>query len=82
MNQMSFNKNEDGHIVIVKGALLSCCFEAVDIDSEYFIILLLYLHKAWCVGMNICITELQPNNSLQFIPAFSCFKGLVDDSVG
>ena len=41
----SFNKNADGHKVIVKGASLSCCLEAVDIGSESFIILLLYFHK-------------------------------------
>ena len=52
-----------------QGALLSCCFEAVDIGSKSFIIFLLYLHKAWCVSMNICITELQPKDALDFIPS-------------
>ena len=53
----SFNKNADCHSVTVKSALLSCCFGVVDIGSRSFIILLLYLNKAWSISMNICITE-------------------------
>ena len=69
----------DGQSVIVIGALLSCCFEAVYIGSKSFIILLLYLHKAWCISVNIGITELQPKDVLDFIPAFSHLKGLMGE---
>ena len=63
----SFNKNVDSHSVIVKGILLCCCLEAVNIDSERFIILLLYIHKVWCVSVDICITGLWPKDALNFI---------------
>ena len=42
----SLNKNADCQGVIVKNTLLSCCFEAMDIDIKSCIVLLLYLHKA------------------------------------
>ena len=72
----------DSHSVIVKDASLSCCFEAVDIDSVDFIILLLYFHKMRCVGMNICITELQLKDALEFFPAFPCLEGLTNQEHG
>ena len=72
----------DGCSVIIKGASLSCCLEAMDIGSEGFIILLLYLHRVRCVGMDICVTELQLKDALDFIPIFSCLEHFADESVG
>ena len=51
----------------------------MDIGKKSFIVLLLYLHKAWSIGMDICIAEFQSKDS---IPPLSCLGGLTDECVG
>ena len=54
----------------------------MDIGSKSFIDLLLYLYKMWGTSMDICITEFQSKDTLDFIPAISCLGGLMDEHVG
>ena len=68
--------------VIFKSTLLSCCYDVMDIGSKSFTVLLLYLHKAGSISMDIYIAEFQSKDALDFNPALSCLGGLVDEHVG
>ena len=76
---MAFNKDVDCCSVIVQSTSLSCCFEVMDIGSKSFIVLLLYLHKACSINVDVCIAEFQSKDALDFIPALPCLGGPMDE---
>ena len=54
-----FNEYPDGGCIIHKIAYLSFCLESVDICCEGLLFLLLDLHKAWSVSVDISIAKLE-----------------------
>ena len=54
----------------------------MDLGSQSFIVLLLYLHKSWGINVDIGIAEFQSQDAFDFIPALPCLSGLVDECVG
>ena len=52
------------------------------VDSQSFIVLLLYLPKSLGISVDICIAEFQSEHAFDFIPALSCLGGLIDECTG
>ena len=50
----------------------------MDIGVKSFIVVVLYLHKMWSKGMDICIAEFQSKDGFDVIPALACLGGLAD----
>ena len=50
----------------------------MDIGIKSFIVVLLYLHKVWSKGMDICIADFLSKDGFDVIPALACLGGLAN----
>ena len=53
----------------------------MDIGSQSFIVLLLYFHKSWGIGVDVHIAELQSQDAFGLIPGLLCLGGVMDQCV-
>ena len=54
----------------------------MDVGSQGFIVLLLYLLKSWSISVDIGIAEFQSQDAFDFIPAHLCLSGFTGEGVG